>query len=275
MLRRSSNTRAPARAKLVQPVPLPPRAPHGFDPCHVAGEDAPLWLAMSLAVLGTLCAVASASAWQQDRSDAVQAAIIAAPPTQPARQDPGPHLEPPAVQARETPIPSPQPKLEPANAPPGAVNIAAPAIAPATATTLGPAPVPTPDRKPAMSDCFHPLSIAFDRNSARPASNDMRKLLGPLQRWLARHGDAVVLIEGHADATGTEDHNVLLSYVRGKAVASLLKKAGIPARQMTIRAAGPGEAVGDPRAVARDRNAVLRIAGVEDCGDRETATEGP
>lgn len=273
MLDRSSNPRTPTRANLVRPVPSPAKTPHGLDPCHVAGEDAPVWLAMSLAVLGTLGAVASASAWQQDRLDAMQAAVVAARLSEPPRLDAGQPPEAPAAQRQEAPIPSPQAKLEPASPPPSPVNTTAPATVPAATTT--PSPPPMPDRKAAATDCFHPLSIPFDRNSARPASNDMRKLLGPLQRFLSRHGDAVVLIEGHADATGTEDHNVLLSYTRGKAIANLLRKEGIPAQQMTIRAAGPGEAVGDARAVARDRNAVLRIAGVEDCGARETATKGP
>ncbi len=275
MVDRSSTIRGPTLASLVQPVPLPAKAPHGFDLCYVAGEDAPSWLAMGFAVLGTLFALALASAWQQNGLNTIQTtAVVAALPPERAGPVPDQQPEPPAVQAREAPIPSPQARLEPANPLPREVKPTEPVITPAVVAPPSAAPLPMPDRQ-AAADCFHPLSIPFDRNSVRPASRDIRKLLGPLQRWLSGHRDAIVLIEGHSDATGTEDHNVLLSYSRGKAIASLLKNEGIRVQQMTIRAAGPGEAVGDARAAARDRNAVLRIAGVEDCGDRETATKRP
>ena len=275
--------RGPTLASLVQAFPLPAKAPHGLDPCYVAGEDAPLWLATGFAVLGTLFAVALVSAWQQDRLNTIQTAVVTAPLTELPAPGPSQQPEPAAVLVPETPMPSPQPTLEPSTPLPGLVKTTEPAnpspgvvktTEPAAPAAPAAAPLPMPDRQVA-SDCFHPLSIPFDRNSARPASRDMRKLLGPLQRWLSRHGDAIVLIEGHSDATGTEDRNVLLSYSRSKAIASLLRNEGIPAQRMTIRAAGPGAAVGDSRAVARDRSAVLRIAGVEDCADRETATKGP
>ena len=272
MVDRSSNIRGPTLASLVQPVPLPAKAPHGLDPCYVAGEDAPFWLAMGFAVLGALFAVALASAWQQDRLTATPTAVVTALPPEPPRREPGRGRELPALQGREAPIPSPQARLEPANLLPREVKITEPAITPAA--VAAPSPAPLPDRK-AASDCFRPLSVPFDRNSARPALSDIRRLLGPLQRWLSRHGDAIVVIEGHSDATGTEDHNVLLSYSRSKAIASRLGNEGIPAQQIKIRAAGPAAAVGDAGAVAGDRSAVLRIAGVEDCADRETATKRP
>jgi outer membrane protein OmpA-like peptidoglycan-associated protein len=274
MVDRSSTIRGLTLASLVQPVPLPAKAPHGFDPCYVAGEDAPFWLAMGFAVLGTLFALALASAWQQSGLNTIQMPVVAALPPERLGPKPDQQPEPPAVPAREAPIPSPQARLEPANPLPREVKPTEPVITPAVVAPPSAAPLPMPDRQ-AAADCFHPLSIPFDRNSVRPASRDIRKLLGPLQRWLSGHRDAIVLIEGHSDATGTEDHNVLLSYSRGKAIASLLKNEGIRVQQMTIRAAGPGEAVGDARAAARDRNAVLRIAGVEDCGDHETATKRP
>ncbi|WP_035658023.1 OmpA family protein, partial [Bradyrhizobium sp. STM 3809] len=150
---------------------------------------------------------------------------------------------PPAVPA-EPPAPSPVAHTEP----------------PRTATT--------------STECFAPLAIAFERGSTRPNPADMKRAVAILQKALSRHADAALVIEGHADASGSEDLNVLLSYSRAKAVAELLRKDGVPAQQIAVRAAGAGAARGDADAVAGDRKALLRIAGVDDC-DQLTAVKRP
>ena len=275
MLDRSSSTRGPTHTSPPQRVPPAVEASHGLDPCHVPGEDAPIWLAIGFAVIGTLIAAASASAWQAGPLDASQTAVFAPLPVEPPPSGPSQRSEPAAVQ--EIPIQStPQPTPEPAKPMPGIADTEVPAIAPAPVVAAPSMAVPpVPDRKAAASGCFHPLSIPFGRDSTRPALNDMRKLLASLQRWLSQHRDAVVLIEGHSDASGTEFRNVLLSYSRAKAIAALLRNEGIPAQQMIVRAAGSGEAIGGTRVLASDRNAVLRIVGVGDCDNLETVTKGP
>jgi len=172
-------------------------------------------------------------------------------------------------QPQPTPdIPPPPLSTAASAAPPPIVSNATPAAA-----TVGTGMSEVPDRSATAGDCFHPVSIPFVRNSAQPNTDDVRKSVAPLRQWLLTHGDAIVLIEGHSDTTGTEDYNVLLSYSRAKAVAGLLKREGIPPQRMTIRAAGSSEAVGGARGLANDRSALLRIAGVEDCGGAETATK--
>lgn len=136
-------------------------------------------------------------------------------------------------------------------------------------------PVEPSVSKPAPAECFQPLMIAFDNNSAQPNAGDMRRAFGLLQRWLSRHDDASVLIEGRSDATGTEDYNLLLSYARAKAIANELKRGGIPARQIAVRAAGAGEQPPGARPSASERSAVLRIAGVEECGRLDAAAKKP
>ena len=273
MLDRSFYAWGPTLTSLLQRVPVPERA-HGLDPSHVPGEDAPVWLAIGFALIGILIAVASASAWQAERLDTSQTAVVAIQPAEEAPSASVQRGEPAAEQ--EIPVWSP-PQLppEPLKPLPDVAHADVPAIVPppvVAAPSLAMPPVS--GHKAVARDCFHRLSIPFDRNSAHPAPN-VRKLIAPLQRWLSLHRDAIVLIEGHADTSGTEFRNVLLSYSRAKAIASLLKDEGIPARQMTVRAAGSGEAIGGTKALATDRNAVLRIAGSGDCGKLETATKGP
>jgi len=279
MLDRRSTAQVSVPLSLAASGPVHTEVAEGRDPCRVAGEDAPVWLAASFAIIGTMIAVASATAWQQGGLGPTQppelpaAALVVDPPRR--NLDEWSASASPPV--RDAVIPSqPQPASE-SPPPPAAAPAAAPAMiadAAPVAVTIGTATSQVPDRRTA-AECFGPLTIPFARNSAQPNADDVRKSGEPLRRWLSAHGDAVILIEGHSDTTGTEDVNVLLSYSRAKAVASLLRRAGMPARQMTIRAAGSSEAAGGTTGLASDRSALLRIAGVEDCGGVETAAKGP
>ena len=263
MLAPSPNVPSSA-ASLTQSVPLPPAAAR-VDACAVSGEEAPAWLAVAFAVAGTLTAVMSAALWQQGLASppkvAIASAPLAAPPVPvPVREE---RIADPPPKLQDMPVPAPAPikpaaAPEPAAAPPPAVAIAEP---------------PSPMRK-ATTECFAPLAIGFERGSARPDPADVKRSLAILRKALSRYGDAMLVIEGHTDASGTEDLNVLLSYSRAKAVAEMLKHDGIPARRISVRAAGAGEARGDAGAGAVDRKALLRIAGVDDC-DQLTAAKRP
>lgn len=280
----------PSPERLTQRVPFPRPDVHGVDPCAVAGEDAPAWLAIAFALAGTMIAIASAELSLQSVSAPLRAALVAAVTVGAPQQAPDRLLEP-----RPLPMPpqdgqSPEPPgapPQPADAHPApAVAVSAVATEPPQAPAASPetkplearpiiVPTEPPVSKPAPRECFQPLMIAFDNNSAQPNAGDMRRSFGLLQRWLSRHDDASVLIEGHSDATGTEDYNLLLSYARAKAIASELRRGGIPARQIAVRAAGAGEAPAGTKPSASERNAVLRIAGVEECGRLDAAAKKP
>ncbi|MGJ4943377.1 OmpA family protein [Bradyrhizobium sp. HKCCYLS1011] len=280
MLAPPSRATPPSPDGLTQRVPFPRRHAGGINPCAVAGEDAPAWLATAFAIAGTMIAVASAELWLQSASGPIRAAAV----TTMAAQRPRPRVErpaesQPAAVPRQDSQPSerPQPPQPADIRPTPALAMSAvaieppkpPAASPEAKTTQGPVEPPAP--KPTATECFQPLTIAFDHNSARPNPSDVRRSIEMLHRWLPRHGDATVLIDGHSDTTGTEDYNLLLSYARAKAVASELKRGGVPAKQISVRAAGAGETPADARSVAGERSAVLRIAGVEDCGRIEAA----
>ncbi|MGJ5072347.1 OmpA family protein [Bradyrhizobium oligotrophicum] len=248
------------------PNSIPPPPAMRVDACTVAGEEAPIWLAAAFAVAGTLIAVMSAALWQQ--GSATPPVATAAMPVMavPQRDD---RIADAAPKRREARIVDPAPVVAAPPTPPAPVVIAPPAppVAPAAP------PEPQSPAKPS-AECFAPLAVGFERGSARPNPADMKRSLAILQRTLARHGDATIIIEGHTDASGTEDLNVLLSYSRAKEIAAQLKREGLPAQRMSVRAAGAGEARGDALAVAGDRKAVLRIAGVDDCSQL-TATKRP
>ncbi|WP_316165762.1 MULTISPECIES: OmpA family protein [unclassified Bradyrhizobium] len=273
----------PPPERLTQRVPFPRHDAGGIDPCAVAGEDAPAWLAIAFAIAGTMIAMASAELSLQSFSAQLRTATVATVPAEPPR----PRVDPPAerqpVAQQDIRPPEPPRPPQPAEARPAPATVAAqvapetppaPVVVPEAKTTLSVTEPPAP--KPTPTECFQPLTIAFDRNSSRPDPSDMRRSLEVLHRWLPRHGEATVLIEGHSDTTGTEDYNLLLSYARAKAIAGELKRVGVPAKQIAVRAAGAGEAPsGRGTGSASERSAILRMAGVEECGRPEAAAKKP
>jgi outer membrane protein OmpA-like peptidoglycan-associated protein len=285
----------PSPERLTQRVPFPRPDAHGIDPCAVAGEDAPAWLAVAFALAGTMIAIASAELSLQSVRVPLPAAPLAAVMVGPPQQSLERLLEPPPLPMPPQDSRPPEPRgasQQPADArPTPAVAISAVATEQPQASATSPedkpvvakpfearpiiVPIEPSVSKPAPAECFQPLMIAFDNNSAQPNAGDVRRSFGLLQRWLSRHEDARVLIEGHSDATGTEDYNLLLSYARAKAIASELKRVGIPPGQIAVRAAGAGEMPAGARPSASERSAVLRIAGVEECSRLDATARKP
>jgi len=261
----------PRLAPLTQSMPRSPSAVR-IDPCHVAGEEAPPWLAAAFAVAGTLIAMMSAALWQQSTAGPPQpmpamTQRAAAPAREPA---PAERL------ARPQPTLPPEPAQPTFAAPPREPAVVTANPEPPPAPPVAPAPpvlpiAPAAERNAAATSCLAPLTIAFEHSSVQPNPTDMKRALAVLRHWLSQHGDATIQIEGHTDATGNEDLNVLLSYSRAKAIAARLKRENIPARWIAVRAAGAGEARADAKQLAGDRSAILRIAGVDECDQRTKA----
>lgn len=112
--------------------------------------------------------------------------------------------------------------------------------------------------------CFNGLSLSFQKDSAVPDASAVQVAADGLLAWLASHPATAVLVEGHADSTGTEGHNIVLSFARAKSVAALLAGRGIAADKLKLSAAGAASAVRD-REMPGERRVALRFDGVPDC----------
>lgn len=267
------------------------RRPESFEPAKVnmaldidlsgdtqfrlAAEDAPLWPAAAFAVLGAALAFAAS------------AQIFAPPPTAAA---------PPAVEiaarvASERPLPRPEtapPSPETAPAAPPAETVAkenpvetptelarpAPELAAVAATAQTPAAPPAP-AAPEPSACLPIVSIPFDLNSARLKTTGLDALVTPLRAWLATHTGAVLSVEGHADATGPEAYNVVLSYKRAEAAAAWLAQAGTAPERIAARAAGTRAPSRQAANAVSNRQVILQIEGVEPCRDDGAPAQAP
>ena len=86
--------------------------------------------------------------------------------------------------------------------------------------------------------------ILFDTNSAAVQSAGRQNLLN-LADILQKYGDTDILIEGHTDATGSEEYNLTLSSNRARSVATILEGAQVLPTRFTIMGYGEAQPVGD------------------------------
>jgi outer membrane protein OmpA-like peptidoglycan-associated protein len=76
----------------------------------------------------------------------------------------------------------------------------------------------------------------IDKSDLRPVS---KTNLADLAKILNKYPDTNILIEGHTDSTGTEDHNMILSRERAQSVAFYLASLGVNSGRFST--AGYGE----------------------------------
>lgn len=129
----------------------------------------------------------------------------------------------------------------------------APAAAAPVAATVASAPAPTAIA-PAVSApvvaasapaCAPRVALVFPYASAA-IPEAAAELLAPIVAHASEHVDATVLVDGHADPSGTELDNLVLSKRRANGIARLLDRAGIAKQRLVVRAFGayvpmPGE----------------------------------
>ncbi|TLG75073.1 OmpA family protein [Methylocystis sp. B8] len=204
---------------------------------RIPGEDAPFWLAAGFAALGPLMALAAGY-------------LLASPSALAPRNDSAP-----ARTAHVARVPR-QPPVRPA---PASLEQAPPAARQGASET---SPAQLPIRE---ATCLPAISVAFSNNSAQPLLDGAQAQLEPLLKWLKDHGDATLLVEGHADPRGREAYNVMLSYSRAQAVIAWLAGLGIEKRRMTPLAAGAALPKNPSLVVADNRMALVQVAGIANC----------
>jgi outer membrane protein OmpA-like peptidoglycan-associated protein len=173
----------------------------------------------------------------------VRAPIAAGPPqpeprkivaaSEPKDSQPVADPTPPPERAAATPPrPTPPPERAPATPPrptPPPERVAATAPRPAEVT-------PTPERPKvvAKANAVHD-EVYFTLGSFKL---DNQTALARAARWLKDSSDVHVVIEGHADPTGTHEGNMVLSQKRAESVRDFLVSAGIEESRLEVMAYG-------------------------------------
>jgi outer membrane protein OmpA-like peptidoglycan-associated protein len=203
------------------------------------------------------------------------AAPSAAVRSESATSEPAVSASPAEIAAREASADLARPMLAPTGPASETIAPSAPA-APLQASGPAPSPaiVPAPAAEPSV--CLPIVSIPFDLNSVRLKTTGLDALVTPLRGWLAAHSGAVLSAEGHADATGPESYNVVLSYKRAEAAAAWLTLAGVAPEQIATRAAGTrAPSRRSANASSTNRQVILQIEGVEPCRDDGAPAQNP
>jgi outer membrane protein OmpA-like peptidoglycan-associated protein len=118
--------------------------------------------------------------------------------------------------------------------------------------------------------------ILFDTDSAAVQSAGRENLLN-LAEILKKYEDTEILIEGHTDATGSEEHNLTLSRNRAQSVATILENAAVLPTRFTIMGYGEAQPVGDNQtAEGRQANrrvdiAIMASDKLKDAAEKKTA----
>jgi len=80
----------------------------------------------------------------------------------------------------------------------------------------------------------------IDKSDLRPVS---QKNLAELAKILNKYPDTNILIEGHTDDTGSDDHNMNLSKARAQSVAFYLATLGVTSARFSIAGYGEGQPI--------------------------------
>lgn len=126
------------------------------------------------------------------------------------------------------------------------------------ARTAATVPIPS-------DDCAPVFDVRFEPGRAEPIARDDTDV-DAMGKWLARHPDAVVVVDGHADASGGEDLNLALSHRRARRVAAWFEAAGVDRSRMLVR--GFGEYAPGAADAERNRRVAVGVRGGPTAGCR-------
>ena len=102
--------------------------------------------------------------------------------------------------------------------------------------------------------------ILFDVDSYELKSQTKRQL-DEFAQTLNKYEDTDIRIEGHADATGSDDHNLKLSKQRADAVGNYLEAQGVKTSRVDEKGYGEAQPVADNTTEAgRQKNRRVDIA---------------
>lgn len=115
--------------------------------------------------------------------------------------------------------------------------------------------------------------ILFDVNKAELKTAAQTNLT-ELARILQKYDDTNILVEGHTDATGTNEHNLTLSIARAQSAANYLGGQGVETPRFTIMGYGEDQPIGDNETeIGREQNRRVELAIMANDDLKEVAEE--
>lgn len=111
----------------------------------------------------------------------------------------------------------------------------------------------------------------IDKATLRPASQtELQKMAGILNKY----PDTDILLEGHTDATGSDEHNLTLSRERAQSVSNYLAGLGVTAKRFTIMGYGESQPIAtNDTAEGRQLNRRVEVVIIANEELKQMATE--
>jgi peptidoglycan-associated lipoprotein len=162
----------------------------------------------------------------RETSQPVYLVLTRATAETPSTPDPMPTAPPQAASAPSLPETT---QTSEATPDPAAVQTAAVTETPSSAQSTG-NDRPAPAEFSASTDL---KTIHFDFNLAKIRTGDA-EVLDAHAAWLKAHEDTLVLIEGHCDERGTNEHNLALGERRAHSTMQYLVARGVPASRISV-----------------------------------------
>ena len=123
-------------------------------------------------------------------------------------------------------------------------------------------------------DCPPLIEVLFPLSEFEPLTRLSDEEVAALVAWSGRHPEVALMAEGHADASGSEELNLALSFRRAEAVVVMLTDGGLAAERIQPRGYGEYQAmVGEPPDSDRNRRVIVRALGFEACAGPEGLTQ--
>ena len=98
----------------------------------------------------------------------------------------------------------------------------------------------------------------MDKYNLKPVN---QRNLAQLAQTLKKYDDTEVLIEGHADKTGSDQHNLTLSEQRARMVSKSLQGLGVANKRIDEKGYGSSQPIADnSTAAGRQQNRRVEIA---------------
>jgi len=129
-----------------------------------------------------------------------------------------------------------------------------------------PAPVAVAESDPHPDARPHPVTVHFDLDSDE-LGDSSRASLDRVADLLEERAELTAEIDGHADESGTDDHNQELSERRARAVADYLEERGIDEARLDVRAFGERDPLSGRERSRKNRRVRIRFAAPQ--GDTE------
>lgn len=130
-------------------------------------------------------------------------------------------------------------------------------------------PRETEPRAVKPDDCAPLFPVTFALGGVTPMYDS--EALTTLVEWMASHGQANLVVDGHSDSLGTAATNLALSHRRASEMVKRFIRAGLSSTRITRRAFGNyTPVVGTREDSPKNRRVVLSVAGTRDCAELES-----